>query len=360
MDTGRDAVSVPASGLGDGVTGERRELAPVTRPPGHPVTRSPWRAWLYLVWLSLQRQARARQMVWIALGLMAFAAALVAVNTAAGRWGMDNWRHPRRSGPTYIAWVDRTQALTSTFHNSPGAHAIESAVFGSCRALLDPRARTVKPDGTAGPPLSASGFHVFAQWAVFSIFLTFLLPVWSLSFATEAIGGERESNSLVWLLTRPLSRPAIYLAKFVALLPWSIGLNVGGFALICLAGGAPGLRALRLFWPAVAWATLAFSALYLLLGAYSRRPAVVGIVYSFCLEVVLGNMPGYLKRVSIGFFTRCLMFEAAAPYGVQPEKPSVYLPLDGTTALLVLIGGSAALLVLGMAVFARSEYHEVV
>ena len=35
------------------------------------------------------------------------------------------------------------------------------------------------------------------------------------------MGAEREGSSLVWLLTRPLSRPAIYLAKFVALLPWS-------------------------------------------------------------------------------------------------------------------------------------------
>ena len=46
-----------------------------------------WRAWCYLVLLSWQRQARARQMVWIALGLLAFSAALIAINTAADRWG---------------------------------------------------------------------------------------------------------------------------------------------------------------------------------------------------------------------------------------------------------------------------------
>ena len=39
--------------------------------------------------------------------------------------------------------------------------------------------------------------------------VSFLLPIWSLSFATEALGGERETNSLVWLLIRPLPRPAI-------------------------------------------------------------------------------------------------------------------------------------------------------
>jgi ABC-2 type transport system permease protein len=183
--------------------------------------------------------------------------------------------------------------------------------------------------------------------------------LWSLGFSTEALGGERSSQSLIWLLSRPIPRPAIYLAKFVALLPWSIGLNVGGFALLCLAGGTPGQRALALFWPAVVWATLAFSALFLLFGAYFRWPAVVAIDYSFCVEVWLGNMPGYLKRVSIGFYTRCLMFERAEEYGIQSEKPGVFLPVDGLTAMAVLVGGTLMLLLLGMWVFSRSQYHSV-
>jgi hypothetical protein len=40
------------------------------------------------------------------------------------------------------------------------------------------------------------------------VFLSFLLPLFSLSFATEALGSERESRSLVWLLSRPLPRGA--------------------------------------------------------------------------------------------------------------------------------------------------------
>ena len=105
---------------------------------------------------------------------------------------------------------------------------------------------------------------------------------------------------------------------------------------------------------------MTFAALFLLVGAYFRRPAVVAIVYSFCLEVVLGNMPGYLKRVSVGFYTRCMMFEAAGDYGIQPEKPTVYLPVDGTTAAAVLAGATVLLLVVGMVIFSRSQYQEVV
>ena len=117
--------------------------------------------------------------------------------------------------------------------------------------------------------------------------------------------------------------------------------------------------ALRLFWPAVAGATLAFSALFHLMGALFRRAAVVAMVYSFFLETFLGNLPGYLKRVSIGFYTRCLMFDAAEKEGVlPPERPEVYWPVEPMTAWLVLIGGTVVLLLVGMVVFARKEYGD--
>lgn len=304
---------------------------------------SPLRGWCYLVWLSWQRQARARQMVWIALGLLAFAVALVAINTMAGRWSMQRWRFPYRQGPTLAEWTAEIQMITSVGDASAGGQGLQAALAAAVRGIVH-----------------ESGFLVFSRYVVFSIFLSFLLPLWSLSFATEALGGDRESNSLVWLLSRPLSRPAIYLAKFVALLPWSLGLNLGGFALLCLVAGQPGRTAFRLYWPAVLWATLAFSALFYLMGAFFRRPAVAAIVYAFFLEVIFGNMPGYLKRISIGFYTRCMMFEAAADFGLQPERPDIFLPVDGSTALAVLIGLTVVLLGAGMFVFARSQYQEII
>ena len=95
------------------------------------------------------------------------------------------------------------------------------------------------------------------------------------------------------------------------------------------------------------------------MGAWFRRAAVVALVYSFFLELILGNMPGYLKRVSIGFYARCLMYERASDFGVQPDKPGVFLPVDGSTAVLVLAGGAAALIAVGMWLFSRTQYHEV-
>jgi ABC-type transport system involved in multi-copper enzyme maturation permease subunit len=312
---------------------------------------SPLRAWLYLVWLCMARQARMRQMVWIALGLLGFSITLVAINTAATGWNLHQRRFvyrtredDQRHVTTYKDATDYPQWLSWAVPRSPLTPQWEQAVFASARAVLD-----------------RSAFTVFVQAIMLSgpsLLLNFLVPIWCLSFATDSIGGDRESRNLIWLLTRPMPRALVYLAKFVSVLPWTLGLNLGGFGLLCLAGGRPGREAFGLFWPAIGCATVAFTALFLLIGAAFRRPAVVAIVYSFFLEIILGNMPGFLKRASISFYARCMMYDAAADRQIGPRFPQIFLAVDGVTALVVLLGTTIALLVVGMIVFSRTEYNE--
>src|SRR5437763_1099991 len=80
----------------------------------------------------------------------------------------------------------------------------------------------------------------------------FLLPLFTLAYASGAIGTEREGRTLVWLLTRPVPRPAVYLAELLGTLPWCLLFGLGGFFVLCRAGGDPGREALRLYWPAAA------------------------------------------------------------------------------------------------------------
>ncbi len=303
----------------------------------HPSSPSALRAWLALLRLSWLRHFRARQMVLIALGLLVLTIVIVALNTAAGRWGMRHWRS--RGGPTYEEQIIHNDATWRSLPYPSPAGTVAMAV-----------------DGASGAILSESGFMVFTRGFVFMIFFSFLVPIWSLSFATDAMGGEREAGGMVWLLTRPLSRPAIYLAKFLAVLPWCLALNLGGFFLVCLAAGRPGPEAFRLYWPAVFWATLTFAALFFSFGAFFKLPSIWGLVYSFFLEVIIGNMPGTLKRLSIGFYARCMMFDAAAERGLEPENRTLYDPVSGTTAVWVLVLATVLLVGVGMWAFRRVEY----
>jgi ABC-type transport system involved in multi-copper enzyme maturation permease subunit len=278
-------------------------------------------------------------MVWIALALLAFTLVIVGLTTAAGGWSLANRRMQGTFGLPLQEYLSRRAGIWVAVPYPSPVSSLGLAI-----------------DAANGVILENSDFMVFSRGFVFLIFFSFLVPIWSLSFSTEAIGGERESNGLIWLLTRPISRPAIYLAKFLAVLPWCVALNVGGFALICLAAGRPGPEAFRLFWPSVLWATLTFSALFFLFGAFLRRPAIIGLVYSFFLEVIVGNMPGTLKRLSIGFYARCMMFDEAAERGLQPENRAIYDPVSGTTAVWVLGLSTVFLVALGMLLFRRTEY----
>jgi hypothetical protein len=329
-----------------------QSVVPAASRPAPAAVPSAWRAWCYLVWLSLQRQARARQMVWIAVGLLTFSAVFIAINTAGGRWDMHRWRwfppapndkNAQVTMQRYGETADNLQVLLLAVPRGPGLSTIEHGFSGAVQTILD-----------------RSPFMVFTNGFVLTLFLPFLLPLLSLSFATEALGGDREANNLVWLLTRPISRPSIYLAKFVALLPWSLLLNIGGFALLCSLAGWQGRLALQLFWPAVVWSTFAFAALFFFIGAVFRRPAIVAIVYSFFLETILGNMPGYLKRVSINFYAKCMMYESAEVYGIQPDRPNVFLAVDAMTAVVTLVTVTLVLLAAGTVVFTRIQYQDAV
>src|SRR2546428_501317 len=96
-----------------------------------------------------------------------------------------------------------------------------------------------------------------------------------------------------------------------------------------------------------------------LMGACLRRAGIVALLYAFFLETLAGNMPGLMKRLSVSFYMRCLMFESGSAYGIGPERPAIYQPVSGATAALILAGATLALLFVGMVVFSRSEYLDV-
>lgn len=302
---------------------------------------SPIRAWWNLLLLSFRRQARMRLMIWIALGLLALSIFITALNTAAGRWNMGhrrlNWGGKDQTYRGFVEALEKRQLIDLW---NPTASAIHLMHAGALRVVLD----------------HASGFFVFSNTMVFSLFTTFLLPLFTLSFASDALGREREGHTLLWLLTRPLPRPALYLATFLAALPWCLLLNLGGFALMCLAAGPPGRLAFQLYWPAVVAGTLAFAALFHFLGAWLRRAAIVAMLYAFFIETVMGNLPGHLKRLSISFYTRCMMFDRAHDFGIAPERPEFYLPVSGPTAIWILVGIIVGFLGFGMLWFSRKEY----
>jgi ABC-type transport system involved in multi-copper enzyme maturation permease subunit len=110
--------------------------------------------------------------------------------------------------------------------------------------------------------------------------------------------------------------------------------------------------------------------LFQLFGAAFRRSTIIGVVYAFVLEALVGNMPGLVKRASIAFYTRCVVYDLAAQQGLDgpgagsrtgivPDKAAFFAPVAGSTAVLVLLGTAVLFLLIGTLVFSRREYHEL-
>src|SRR5947208_1931659 len=116
-------------------------------PATSPVSAQPslWRAWLYLVLLSWRRQARAREMVWIALGLLAFTAAMTAIATAS-----DQWRRPR-----FRRITAETQVMIDALRPGDAAQAVADAYLGAARAAVESDEASVQ---------------MFTRWVVILIF----------------------------------------------------------------------------------------------------------------------------------------------------------------------------------------------
>ena len=208
----------------------------------------------------------------------------------------------------------------------------------------------------------------FTLAVIQAIYFGFMLPLLCLCFGTQSLGGDWEDRTLVWLLMRPLPRPLIYLAKYLAALPWTLALTVGGLAALGSLAGSAGMSAVGHFWMPVALASLAYLALFQLFSVSFRRSTVLGVAYSFVLETFFGNMPGLVKRASVAFYGKCLMYDIAKDLGldrignrrgIAPSAATFFLPVDGETALIVLATSTVALLVLGAFIFTRKEYHDL-
>jgi ABC-2 type transport system permease protein len=200
----------------------------------------------------------------------------------------------------------------------------------------------------------------FAQDVIVPVLAAILLPIYAICYGASSIGSEREDRTLIYLLTTPLPRPLIYLTKYAVATMLVVAWTLGTLAVLSGLAGEHGREPLRLFWPAVLLGAWAYGSLFHLLGAAFRRGTIVSLAYTFFLEFLLGNMPGIVKRVSLSFYTSCMIYDAGSGLGVKPVLArELFLPISGRSAAIVLALTAIALLALGLLVFTRREYRDL-
>jgi ABC-2 type transport system permease protein len=200
-----------------------------------------------------------------------------------------------------------------------------------------------------------------AEQVLVPTFVAFLMPIFAICYGASGIGGEREDQTLIYLLIAPIPRSLIYFTKACAGLTLVAMWTTGTLFILCRLAGAPGSDLFGMFLPAALLGGLAYASLFLLVGAVFRYGTIISLVYWFFLEVLFGNLPGIVKRVTVAYYVRCMVYDAGGDLNLGPltrVAREMFLPVSGTTAALALGAVIVALLSLGVVSFETREYRD--
>jgi ABC-2 type transport system permease protein len=172
-----------------------------------------------------------------------------------------------------------------------------------------------------------------AAWPMVS-FLGYplVLPLVAILAASSVLGPEVDDGSIVYLLSKPVSRHAIAVSKW--LVAWSATLVVGSLGVLAsalVAGG--GERALA-WWVAALVAGTTYSALFLALSAFTRHAVVAGLMFVLIWEGLLGGFLSGVAWLSVGQWGIRVGHEVSSMLGDPANLPWALI-----ASLVVTVGG---------------------
>ena len=238
------------------------------------------------------------------------------------------------------------------------------------RYLLGTR-RVIAMGLLAGVPVLLTGSLALAGVATFDIFLfqNLMIPLFlqvvlifvTLVNATTLIREEIEDNTLPYLLTRPISKPAVVGAKYAGYLAAVLILLVPpvvGAYVITEAYEGVGLSTdadvLVGFLATTVLGSAAYGALFLFISVVVRKPLAVGLLIGFVWESIAGAIPGNLPKLSLIHYLRSILKGTIEVGPLSGFVTDVSAPL----AVAVLVGATASLLIAAMLVFQQSEFRQ--
>ena len=136
------------------------------------------------------------------------------------------------------------------------------------------------------------------------LFLRFIVPILGIFYGTSLIADEVEDKTITYLFTRPISRSAVLIGKYLAYLASTVLIVLPSvmlvYFLVVPVGGAsiaatfPNLlRDLVL----LAVGLAVYGALFAAVGAWIKRPVLIGLFFAFGWENFALALPGIPEAV---------------------------------------------------------------
>jgi len=182
------------------------------------------------------------------------------------------------------------------------------------------------------------GFGVFGMM-IWWLFLRFIIPVLGVFYGTALMADEVEDKTLTYLFTRPIPRGAVLVGKFLAYLACTFlvvlpSVMIVYFLLVPFSGLASTFPSLLIDLSLIALGLAVYGGVFAFVGAFFKRPLVIGLIFAFGWEQVVMLLPGSTKQFTIAYYLQALVPHAMPSEGVTSilqgmfrENPSAYVCL---------------------------------
>lgn len=201
----------------------------------------------------------------------------------------------------------------------------------------------------------------------FFVTINLMAPLASVIVGAAVLGEEIEDRTITYLLTRPISRPAILIGRWLASVTVLVALFVASTAALVWitqsypvressSDGIPaGLGTALIVGSGLA--VTAYSALFATIGVFFKHPMIIGLAYSFVIEGFLANLPGKNQSLTLQYYVRSF---------VAHDFPDAWKRLEGALpantlapaeAARWLIGVTLAALLIGAIALRRRQFE---
>jgi ABC-type transport system involved in multi-copper enzyme maturation permease subunit len=169
-----------------------------------------------------------------------------------------------------------------------------------------------------------AGFGIFGVM-IWMLFLRFIIPVLGVFYGTALMADEVEDKTITYLFTRPIPRGAVLVGKYLAYLACTFlvvlpSVMIVYFLLVPLSAVPSTFGNLIVDLALLALGLAVYGGVFAFVGAFFKRPLVIGLVFAFGWEQVTLALPGSLKQFTIAYYLQALVPHA--------------MPSDGVTGLL--------------------------
>ncbi len=195
------------------------------------------------------------------------------------------------------------------------------------------------------------------------LFLQVVVIFVTLVNASTLIREEIEDNTLPYLLTRPISKPALVAYKYIGYLIAALVLLVPPVVLAygvteAYNGSAfsADLDVLAGFLVATVLGSAAYGALFLFVSVLVRRPLALGLLIGFVWESIVGSIPGQVPKLSVIHYLRSILKEMISVGPLANYSTDV----SAAISVVVLVGFTIAMIVLSALIFQQMEFKQKV